>query len=140
MVLIIDEGSDFDAPLEIVWKLVSSEGQHRHDSQPNRKYEPINEVSGHISFDAMEGGKVVGRHRVKLTRVQPVGFVMEYVGGSMVGTKLFQYYVPKGKKTGVTVVGDATSQLMHGDQLQKAVLTALEVSYNEDRENLKKMT
>jgi hypothetical protein len=29
---------------------------------------------------------------------------------------------------------------MHGDQLQKAVLTALEVAYNEDKENLKKMT
>ena len=49
MVFIIDEGSVFKGPIDKVWKLAASEGQHAHPSLKNVKAEPAGENSMFLS-------------------------------------------------------------------------------------------
>jgi hypothetical protein len=39
----------------------------------------------------------------------PLGLVVEALEGPIAGSKFFNYYTPKGNKTGVTVIGDFKS-------------------------------
>lgn len=92
-----------------------------------------------ISFDtqAPDGRNV--HVKAKVTMHPPVGFTIEHLEGDMAGSKVMQYYTPKGKKTGVTVVGEWVSNTIPQDQLKKIVTNDLEVAFNEDQQNLKKM-
>jgi hypothetical protein len=136
MVFILDEGSEFDAPISKVWALAQTEGAHKHSSQINTKMSMEGEHMVLAFGTKMPDGKMVDQ-KIRLTSFPPVGFFLEYVEGPMTGTKLFQYYVPNGSKTGVRVVGEATSKMMPDDMLRGAVLQGLAVAFSEDVENLK---
>ena len=69
----------------------------------------------------------------------PFGIVQEYLEGPMAGSRAFQYYTPKGDKTGVTVVGDFTAKGMDDDMVKHMALQNLEIAFNEDNANLKKL-
>jgi hypothetical protein len=136
MVFIIDEGSEFNAPITRIWELTQDDAAHKHASQISPK---VTMEGENVLLDfgtKMPDGSVM-RQKVKIAPLPPVGIVLEYVEGPLTGTKLMQYYVPKGNKTGITVVGHATSKMMPDDQLKGAVMRALEVLFNEDVENLK---
>ena len=138
MVFFIDEGSEFKGSLDRVWKLAQSEMEHKHSFQKNVKttMEGENPV---MSFDAQtpNGGWV--KQTLKMTLVPPIGFSLEYVDGDFAGSKSFQYYIPKGNKTGVTVVGDVISKSLPPEMAKKMVLKQLETAFNEDQENLKRV-
>jgi len=138
MVFIIDEGSEFDAPIARIWALTEDEGVHKHASQvtPKMSMDGENVI---LDFGTKMPDGSVMRQKVKIASLPPVGIVIEYVEGPLTGTKLMQYYVPKGKKTGITVVGHATSKMISDDQLKAAVMRGLEVLFEEDVENLKKL-
>jgi hypothetical protein len=139
MVFILDEGSEFDAPLSKVWALANTEGAHNHPSQINTTMSMEGE---HVilSFGSKMPDGTVANQKMRVTALPPVGFVLETIEGPLAGTKLIQYYVPKGNKTEIRVVGDATSKMpMPDDMLRGAVLQALGVAFSEDVENLKHM-
>ncbi|MBI2649017.1 MAG: hypothetical protein HYW93_05135 [Thaumarchaeota archaeon] len=137
MVFLVDQGGEFDAPLEKVWKLQEANPNHTHADMQNLKSSMQGEHPI-LDFETpMPGGNV--KQQIKMTVVPPVGFVMEYTDGPMKGTKLMQFYTPKGKKTGVTVIGELQSSMMSGDQLKKAVQASLDKAYKEDKQNLKKV-
>lgn len=138
MVFIIDDGSKFKAPLDKVWKLAQSEGQHVHPSMKNTRVEPAGENSVFMTYDTEAGGKML-KNKLKMTLYPPLGFALEYLEGPLNGSKAFQYYTPKGKETGATVIGEWTSPVMPADQVKKAVLAYLEQAFKEDVENLKKI-
>ena len=70
----------------------------------------------------------------------PLGLAIEALEGPIAGSKFFNYYTPKGSKTGVTVIGDFKSPMMSDDdQLRQAVLAFLEQAFNEDTAYLKTM-
>ncbi len=138
MVHIEDEGSEFDAPVDKVWKLAQSEQFHNHSFQKN----PSTTMEGEhpvLSYETTtpEGSTI--RQRIKLTLVPPLGTILEYLDGDMAGSKAFNYYTPKGKKTGVTVVGEWVSKSIPTDQLKKMVMKNLETAFNEDQVNIKKV-
>ena len=138
MVYIEDEGSEFDAPIEKVWKLAQSEQYHNHSFQQN----PSVTMQGEhpvLSFDVKTPEGRTVRNSIKLTPVPPLGTFLEYVEGEMAGSKAFNYYTPKGNKTGVTVVGEFVSKSIPTEQLRKMVMKNLETSFNEDQANLKKL-
>jgi len=122
MVFILDEGSEFNAPLSKVWALAQSETAHKHSSQiePRRSMEGEHGV---LAFGSKMPDGSVARHKMKVHLAPPV----------------MQYYVPKGNKTGVIIVGDAMSKVIPESQLKGAVLMGLEVAFNEDVENLKRL-
>jgi hypothetical protein len=139
MVFILDEGSAFDAPLSKVWELAQTEGKHSHPSQLNTKMSMQGEHPI-LDFDSKTPDGKLMHHTIRITNIPPVGFILEYTGGAMKGTKLVQYYIPKGSVTGVTVVGDAVSSMpVPEQQLRGMVLQGLATAFNEDVENLKKL-
>ena len=138
MVFIVDEGSEFKGPLEKVWQLAQSELQHKHSFQKNPKVSMEGEHPV-LRFEAQTPSGEWVKNAIRMTVLPPVGFLLEYIDGDFVGSKAMEYYTPKGSKTGVTVVGEWVSKSVPADQLKKMVLKNLEVAFNEDQENLKKV-
>jgi len=138
VVFIADEGSTFKAPLDKIWKLNATEGLHNHPSLKNYKSQPSGEGNVIISYDVDMGGKPI-TIRTKLTPFPPLAVLFETLDGPLAGSKSLQYYTPKGKETGVTVVGDWKSSAMSDDQIRGAVMSFLQTVFEEDQANLSRM-
>lgn len=140
MVHIKDEGSYFDAPIELVWKYLNTPEEHgpAHKGRRNVQIKPAGENAILLSQEQEMGGQWV-KVANKITMVPPIGVIIEMVEGPMAGSKSFTYYTPKGNKTEVTVVGEWTSKMLPEAQLRPAVLGILEQVYNEDNAELKKL-
>jgi len=138
MVFFKDEGSEFDAPLDKVWKLNQSEGDHSHPSLKNAEYT----VEGEhpiLSYETqMPDGSWV-KNAVRMTILPPVGIAFENIEGPLKGSVSFQYYTPKGAKTGVTVVGEWKAAGVPDAQAYALGMKFLETVFNEDKANLAKM-
>ncbi len=133
MVHIVDEGSHFDAPVDVIWKYLLDQEDHAraHQSRRNMKVEPAGENLVHVSFEQNVQGnwvKVVNR----ITILAPLGSAIEMTEGPMKGSKWINYYTPMGNRTGVTVVGEFQSAMLPGAQLEPAVRKNLEDAFNED--------
>jgi hypothetical protein len=138
MVFIVDEGSNFKAPLDKVWKLNQSEGQHSHPSLRNMSGEMQGE---HVilSYETkMPDGSWV-KQKAKTTAYPPLGIVFETIEGPMTGSKSFQFYTPRGKETGVTVVGEYVSKGASDSDIKKGVMAFLSAVFDEDQKNLSKV-
>ena len=81
-------------------------------------------------------GKLV-RTKIKNTLYPPFGFVQEHLEGPTAGSRAFVYYVPKGDKTAISVVGDFRLEGADEQATKDAVLAMLQVSFDEDNTNLK---
>lgn len=135
MVYLLDEGSTFDAPIDKIWKYLPS-GDHVH---PSSKY--TREVNGNvvtISGERNLMGKVV-KVKIRNTVFPPFGFLQEHLEGPSAGSKAFVYYIPKGDKTAITVVGDFHIEGMNDEQTIAAILAQMQVSFDEDNANLKRI-
>jgi len=135
MVYLLDEGSVFNAPIERVWEYLRSE-QHNHPSMSS----VTREVTGNtatITAERTIGGKRV-RMKIKNTLYPPFGMVQEHLEGPTAGSKAFLYYIPKGEKTGVTVVGDFRLEGADEQRTKDTVLAQLQITFDEDNANLTK--
>lgn len=139
MVFIIDEGSTFKAPIDKVWKLNMSEGNHSHPSLKNASSEMD---GGHpiLSYETLAPNGNWVQNRVKLSLLPPVGVSFETIEGPMTGSKSFQYYTPKGNETGVTVVGNWVSPGVSDELVRTTVIGFLETVFKEDQANLARMS
>jgi hypothetical protein len=141
MVYVRDEGSVFNAPLDVVWKYLQSEEDHgnSHKGRKNFERKPAGENAVMLSWDQDMDGKWVHMAN-RLTFHPPVGFFVEPLEGPMAGSKFFNFYVPKGNKTEVGVVGDWNSKTIPPAQLEKAVWANLEKVYHEDSDGIEEFT
>lgn len=135
MVYILDDGSVFDAPIDKIWKYLPSDN-HRHDSLKLISREMVNSNAVVITAERNIMGKMV-RTKIKNTLYPPFGFVQEHLEGPTAGSKAFVYYIPKGNKTGITIVGDFVLSGMDEKTTRDAVMAQLQVVFDEDNENLK---
>ena len=138
MVFIFDEGSRFKAPLDKVWKLNESEGQHSHPSLRNSK----GEMQGDhliLTYETKMKDGTWAKHKTRSTAFPPVGIVLETIEGPMAGSKSFQFYTPKGNETAVTVVGEFVSKGVPEGDLKNAVMAFLGTVFDEDQKNLTRM-
>ena len=137
MVYLIDEGSVFDAPIDKIWKyLGSSEHQHPSMKLISREMSGPNTVV--ITGERNIMGKIV-KVKIKNTLFPPFGTVQEHLEGPTAGSRAFLYYIPKGDKTGVTIVGDFVLSGMDEKGTRDAVLAQSQAAFDEDNANLKKM-
>ncbi len=138
MVHIKDEGSQFDAPVDVVWKYIQSETDHgeAHKGRRNFQRKAISETTVELSWEQEMEGKWV-RSANRLTFFPPVGFAVEPLDGPLVGSKFINYYTPRGNKTEVTVVGEWTSKTIPPAMLEKAVWANLEKLFAEDAAAIK---
>ncbi|MDA4135517.1 MAG: hypothetical protein OK449_00785 [Thaumarchaeota archaeon] len=138
MVFFKDEGSEFDAPLDKVWKLNQSEGSHSHPSLKNSNSSMDGEHTI-LSYETqMPDGSWV-KNKVRMSVFPPIGIIFETLEGPLKGSVSFQYYTPKGAKTGITVVGEWKASGIPDAQLHAVGMKFLEAVYNEDKANLAKM-
>ena len=135
MVYLFDEGSVFDAPIDKIWKYLPSD-QHQHSSMKLLSRESTGNAVV-ITGERNIMGKLV-RTKVKNTLYPPFGFVQEHLEGPTAGSRAFVYYVPKGNKTTITVVGDFRLEGADEQRTKDVVLAQLQVSFDEDNTNLKR--
>jgi hypothetical protein len=138
MVYIIDEGSTFKAPLDKVWKLNMSEGNHLHPSLRNQGSSMEGEHPI-LTYETKMPDGSWAKNRVKMTLLPPVGIGFETLEGPMAGSTSFQFYTPKGAETGITVVGNWTAKGVPDEMIRQAVLGFLDTVFREDRANLARM-
>jgi hypothetical protein len=138
MVFIADWGSSFDAPIETVWKYLQSDDDHgsSHKGRRNMERKAVNENTVMLNWEQEVDGKWIKMSN-RLTFHPPIGFFVEPLEGPMAGSKFLNYYVPKGDKTEVVVVGEWASKTIPSAHLEKAVWANLEKVYSEDVEGLK---
>ena len=135
MVYIVDEGSEFDMPLERVWEYLPSES-HKHSAKVISR-----EVQGNVVTLTSErdvGGKTV-RSKLRLTMYPPLGVAQEHLEGPTAGSRVFSYYTRKGNKTAITVVGEYKMAGASDEDTRRAVMGMLQGSFDEDVANLKTM-
>jgi hypothetical protein len=141
MVYLVDWGSEFDAPMDKVWEYVQAPEDHgrSHKGRRNIERKQLSENSVLMSWEQDVDGTWM-KMANRMTFHPPVGFFIEPQEGPMAGSKFFTYYVPKGSKTQVIVVGDWNSKTIPQAQLEKAVMANLERVFNEDVAGLKAFT
>jgi hypothetical protein len=135
MVYILDEGSVFDAPIDKVWKYLTSD-EHRHNSLKLISREMATSNTVIITAERNIMGKTV-RSKIKNTLYPPFGFVQEHLEGPTAGSRAFVYYIPKGNKTGITVIGEFVLSGMDEKTTRDAIMAQLQMSFDEDNANLK---
>ena len=140
MAHIEDLGSQFDAPIETVWKFINSPPDHgtSHTGRRNVKGEPAGENQMRISWEQEVEGKwvKVDNH---VTMFPPVAMLVHSKEGPLAGSKFMMWYKPNGAKTGVNVVGDFHSEMIPPAQLESMVLQSLAEAYDEDNAAIRRM-
>jgi hypothetical protein len=139
MVHLVDEGSQFDVPVETIWRFLQAPNEHgaSHPDHKNLQAKPLGEGSVQVSWEQDLQGKPV-KVVNRLTMFPPVGVVIEALEGPLAGSKFFNLYTPKGGKTGVTVVGEFRSPVIPEAQLEALVRQNFERVFTEDTAALKK--
>lgn len=138
MVYLCDAGSEFDAPLDVLWAYLSAPGLHRLAHPKTRNFE-VTQLAENSYLLAMEQWmqgrwvRTVGRGG----SYPPLGSVTESLEGPLAGSKYFLYYTPKGDKTAVTVVGDFVARGMPDEDVEAMVLGLFEEFFNEDQAGLR---
>ncbi len=126
----------FDASIDKIWRYLSSE-DHRHPSFQN----VTREVTGNVVVITSER-KIMGnlvKVKIKNTIYPPIGYVSEHLEGPTAGSRSFLYYTPMDDKTKVTVVGDFKIGGLDEKATKDAVLAMMQVTFDEDNDNLKRM-
>jgi hypothetical protein len=132
MVFVRDEGSVYNAPLEEVWRFLSSSDEHtlahRHRNV-SRKALPGN--SGEYSWEQDFEGKPE-RFTMRWVAFPHFGIGYDVLEGPFIGSKFFAYYRPRGTKTRVTIVGDFVSPTIPAPRIETAVLGFFAKEFEQD--------
>jgi hypothetical protein len=139
MVHIRDEGSQFDAPIHVIWQYLSGpEHGDAHKNNRHQQVKPVGENSVEVSMEQNMGGQWA-KVKNRITVFPPVGVTIEVLEGPLAGSKIFNVYTPKGAKTGIDVYGEFVSAQIPAAQLEPAVRGFLASVYEEDNATLKAM-
>jgi hypothetical protein len=133
MVYVADEGSQFDAPIELVWKYILGGENHdaQHKTTRNPKFEEVSDITMIYSAERKFRGKWAP-DRMRISTFAPVSMVIEWLDGVLAGSKLVYVYSPKGKKTGIDVYGEFTSPTLAAHEVEAAAREWLESEFNDD--------
>jgi len=135
------EGSKFDASVEMVWKYLQSPEAHgnAHTGARNRAMKPLTDSSFVVSWEQnMNGTWVKVANRISV--FPPLGMVVEALEGPMTGSKMFNVYTPHGNKTEVSVFGDMQAAGVPPGHLEPMVREFWEKAYNEDNAGIREFT
>ncbi len=135
---LVDDGSPFDVSLDLLWKYIQSESDHRdaHKGRRNFHQKSLGENSFLNTWEQeVQGSTVQIENRV--TALPPIGFAVEFLQGPMAGSKFFNYYTPQGNQTKVTVVGEFQSTVIPPHEIEPTARGLLEEVYQEDLAGLR---
>lgn len=138
MAHIADQGSHFDAPVDIVWKYLQAGDDHgrAHTTTRNQQMKALSDTSFVLSMERNVNGRWV-KESDRISIYPPVAMVIEVLEGPLAGSKMVNIYTPKGNRTAIDVYGDFTSPVVPPNQLEQAVRASLEAAFNEDAPAIK---
>jgi hypothetical protein len=137
MVFILDQGSEFNGTLEEVWDFVRAHNEHPHASISNISIDQLNETTVIASYD-FRGREGVVKITYRGATHFPLGFTYDFLEGPFAGSKVFQYYIPKGDKTEVVMVGNLVSPDLTDDKLKALYDDYVQVVFDEDNVSMSK--
>jgi hypothetical protein len=133
MVHVKDVGSEFDAPVDFVWKYILGGGAHdaAHKTTRNPKFKKISEITIEYSSERLLRGKWAP-DRMRISMVAPVAVVTEWLEGALAGSKFVYVYSPRGEKTGIDVYGEFMSNTLSPSEVEAAAREFLESEFGAD--------
>ncbi|MCI4355884.1 MAG: hypothetical protein L3K18_01905 [Thermoplasmata archaeon] len=133
MVYLEDEGSEFDAPIDFVWKYVFGGEKHDGAHKTTRKpqFKKISDITIEYSSERLLRGKWAP-DRMRISMVPPIAVVTEWLEGVLAGSKLVYVYSPRGNKTGIDVYGEFTSATLAPSEVEAAAREFLDTEYGAD--------
>jgi len=133
MVYLSDEGSEFEAPIDFVWKYIFGGEAHdsAHKTTRNPRFQKVSEITFEYASERLLRGKWAP-DRMRISMFPPVSVVTEWLEGLLAGSKLVYVYSPKGDKTGIDVYGEFTSPTLSGPEVEAAAREFLESEFRDD--------
>lgn len=138
MVYLKDEGSEFDAPIDFVWKYIFGGEAHdaAHTTTRNPKFKKISDITIEYSSDRLLRGKWAP-DRMRISMFPPISVVTEWLEGVLAGSKLTYVYSPDGNKTRIDVYGEFTSKTLPPDEVEAAAREFLQTEFDADAPTIK---
>lgn len=133
MVYVRDEGSTFDAPIDVVWKYVLGGEGHdaAHKTTRKPKFEKVSDVTIIYASERYLRGKWAP-DRMRISMFPPVTVVTEWLEGVLAGSKLAYVYSPQGDKTRIDVYGEFTSQSLPAEDVEAVAREFLDNEFRDD--------
>lgn len=133
MVYLKDEGSEFDAPIDFVWKYIfGGEGHDKsHKTTRNPKFKEISDITIEYGSERLLRGKWAP-DRMRITMVPPISVTTEWLDGVLAGSKFVYVYRPVGEKTRIDVYGEFTSPTLTPQEVEAAAREFLEEEFHAD--------
>lgn len=138
MVFLKDEGSYFDAPIDVVWKYIFGGLDHdsAHKTTRNPKFEKVSDITIIYGSERYLRGQWAP-DRMRISMFPPVSVVTEWLEGVLAGSKLVYLYTPEGKRTRIDVFGEFTSKTLPPGEVEAAAREFLEAEFDADAPKLR---
>lgn len=133
MVYLKDEGSEFDAPIDFVWKYIFGGSAHdgAHTTTRNPKFKKVSDITIEYGSERLLRGKWAP-DRMRITMVEPISVTTEWLEGVLAGSKMVYLYSPHGERTRVDVYGEFTSPTLPPEEVEAAAREFLEAEFAAD--------
>jgi hypothetical protein len=133
MVYVKDEGSVFDAPIDVVWKYIFGGEVHdsAHKTTRNPKFEKVSDITIIYGSERYLRGRWAP-DRLRISMFPPISVVTEWLEGVLAGSKLVYVYSPQGNKTRIDVYGEFTSKTLPPGEVEAAAREFLEAEFDAD--------
>ncbi len=137
MVFVRDEGSVYEAPLDVVWEFFESGPEHSeaHGHREVRR-EKLSERSGSYAWVQEFQGQST-RFTMRWTSFRPVGLGYDVLEGPFAGSRFFLVYTPLGERTGVAVIGEFVSPTIPPSEIAQAVDSFFTTEFAQDHEAIR---
>ena len=138
MVYLKDEGSEFEAPIDFVWKYIFGGDAHdgAHTTTRNPKFAKVSDITIEYASERLLRGKWAP-DRMRISMFPPVSVVTEWLEGVLAGSKLVYVYSPRGNKTRIDVYGEFTSKTLPANEVEAAAREFLETEFAADAPAIK---
>jgi hypothetical protein len=133
MVYVKDEGSVFDAPIDLVWQYIFGGEDHdsAHKTTRNPKFEKVSDITIIYASERYLRGKWAP-DRMRISMFPPISVVTEWLEGVLAGSKLVYVYSPQGNKTRIDVYGEFTSTTLPPGEVEAAAREFLQTEFDAD--------
>jgi hypothetical protein len=132
MVFLRDEGSVFDAPIEVVWEYMTGETHDAaHTTTRNPTFEKVSDLTIIYGSERYLRGKWAP-DKLRISMFPPVAVVTEWLEGVLAGSKFVYLYSPHRHRTRIDVYGEFNSKTLPPDEVEAAAREFLDTEYAAD--------
>ena len=133
MVYLKDEESEFDAPMDFVWKYVLGGDAHdsAHTTTRNSKFKKVSEITFEYASERLLRG-TWSPDRMRITMLSPVAVATEWLEGALAGSTFVYVYSPRGNKTGISVYGEFSSKTLSPSEVEATAHEFLDTEFRDD--------